>query len=95
MKDIDPSRHIYDYEFNHLFLSFCSLVTLLHTKKLNLANVFLLLLQNRDLLDLYKEYCDFKSDFAAIKSFLSFDSSLHKSKYIMKYLNGQKNKKNL
>lgn len=92
MKDIDPSRHIHEYEFNHLFLSFCSLITLMHTKKLNLANVFLLLLQNRDLLNLYKEYCDIKSDFLAVKSFLNFDSSLYKSKYIMKFLNNQKNK---
>ena len=30
---------------------------------------------------------DFDTDYEAFKSFLDYDSSLHKSKYIKKYLN--------
>jgi hypothetical protein len=40
--------------------------------------------------DLFKEYCDLKNDFSAVKFFLQFDSSLYKSKYIMKFLNSNK-----
>jgi hypothetical protein len=78
-----------EYESGHLFLAFCSLVTLLHTKKMNLANVFLILLQNSSLRELFKVYCDVETDFAMVQAFLKFDPSLHKSKYIMKYLNSK------
>lgn len=81
-----------DYEQDHLFLAFCSYVTLIHAKKLNLANVFLMVLQNKSLRDLFKLYCDASSDFAVVQAFLSFDPSLHKSKYVMKYLNNTKKK---
>ena len=81
-----------DYEQEHLFLAFCSFVTLIHAKKLNLANVFLLVLQNKPLRDLFKLYCDANSDYAVVQAFLSFDPSLHKSKYVMKYLNNTKKK---
>ena len=37
--------------------------------------------------NLYKDMCDFDTDYEAFKSFLDHDSSLHKSKYIKKYLN--------
>ena len=79
-----------DYEAEHLFLAFCSLITLANVKKMNLANVFLSLLQNRDLRELFKIYCDVETDFAIVQTFLKFDPSLHKSKYVMKYLNNNK-----
>ena len=31
--------------------------------------------------------CDFDSEYTALKVFLEYDSTLHKSKYIKKYLN--------
>jgi len=92
MKRILEEGTLIDYERDHLFLAFCSFVTLIHAKKLNLANVFLLVLQNKPLRDLFKHYCDANSDFAAVQAFLSFDPSLHKSKYVMKYLNNTKKK---
>jgi len=70
-----------------MFLSFCSLVTLTSTKKLNLANVFIAVLMR----DLFRKYCDFENNFGALKFFLQSDPSLHKSKYIMKFLNNNKN----
>ena len=92
MKDVDNNVSLVTYEQEHLFLAFCSYVTLIHAKKLNLANVFLLVLQNKKLRDLFKLYCDANNDFAVVQSFLSFDPSLHKSKYVMKYLNNSKKK---
>lgn len=86
------SSTLLDYELNHLFLSFCSFTTLIHTKKLNIANIFLLLLQNKELREFFKVYCDVPSDFAVVQLFLKFDPSLYKSKYIMKFLNSSKKK---
>lgn len=92
MKPVQINVPLVNYEHDHLFLAFCSFVTLIHAKKLNLANVFLLVLQNKEIRNLFKTYCDITSDFAAVQAFLAFDPSLHKSKYIMKYLNSAKNK---
>jgi len=63
---------------------------LTNSKKLNLANVFILLLKNKELRELLKKYCDLKNDFTAVKFFLQFDSGLYKSKYVMKFLNANK-----
>lgn len=90
MKGYDPAEQINEYEQTHLFLSFCSLITLLNTKKLNLANVFILLLKNKNVRELFLKYCELKNDFSAIKFFLQFDSGLYKSKYVMKFLNTHK-----
>jgi hypothetical protein len=92
MKRLDYSGTLVNYEREHLFLAFCSYVTLIHAKKLNLANVFLLVLQNKNLRDLFKLYCDVDNDYAVVQAFLAFDPSLHKSKYVMKYLNNSKKK---
>jgi hypothetical protein len=78
-----------EYEADHLFLAFCSFVALTSTKKMNLANVFLTLLQNKPLRDLFKIYCDQDTDYALVQAFLKFDPGLHKSKYVMKYLNSK------
>jgi len=87
VKSFDPAEQMNDFEQNHLFLSFCSFITLIHTKKLNLANVFIFLLKVKSARDFFIKYCDLKNDFTAVKFFLQFDSSLYKSKYIMKFLN--------
>jgi len=81
-----------DYESNHLFLSFCTYATLTHTKKLNVANIFLILLQNKELREFFKLYCDAPSDFAVVQMFLKHDPGLYKSKYVMKFLNSSKHK---
>lgn len=74
-----------------MFLSFCSFVTLTNTKKLNLANVFITILKDELMRELFKKYCDFENNFSALKFFLQSDPSLHKSKYIMKFLNNNRN----
>ena len=85
----DPTFNITDQEFRTLFLNFCTFVCIIHNKKLNLANIFLFLLKEPKALTLYKSMCDFDTNFDAIKSFLEYDTSLHKSKYIKKYLNSE------
>jgi hypothetical protein len=92
MKRNKNNGTLIEYEQDHLFLAFCSFVTLINAKKLNLANVFLLVLQNKALRDLFKLYCDVDNDYAVVQTFLTFDPSLHKSKYVMKYLNNAKKK---
>ena len=85
----DPRNKICDFEFKTLFLRFCALVCILHNKKLNLANIFLLVLKDREIKTLYMSMCEFDYDYEALKAFLEYDSSLHKSKYIKKYLNAK------
>lgn len=79
-----------DFEENETysqFLSYCTLVSLLVGKKTNIANVFLYYLTNKQLRQIFKSKLDIVSDFDAVNLFLKFDSSLYKSKYVMKYLN--------
>jgi len=74
-------------ETSHLFLSFCTFTSLTQGKKLNTANVFLLILKNKNLRNIFKRRMEIDNDFEAVSMFLKFDPALYKSKYIMKYLN--------
>lgn len=87
MKEIDRR------ETEHIFKSLCSLLCIVYNKKLNLANILLLYLQNNDIRDLFKHSLSISSDFEAVRVFLDFDSCLYKSKYIMKFLNNKSNRK--
>ncbi len=83
----DPSSRLKEEEFRQDFLCFCSLMCIIHNKKLNLANIFLLLLKNKKIMKLFMSMCEFDSEYVALKTFLEYDNTLHKSKYIKKYLN--------
>jgi len=85
----DPSQRLVQYEFKERFLCFCSMICILYNKKHNLANIFLLLLKEKKIMELYMTVCDFDTEYSALKNFLEYDSTLHKSKYIKKYLNAQ------
>jgi hypothetical protein len=87
MKEIDRK------ETEHIFKSLCSLICIAYNKKLNLANILLLYLQDSNVRDLFKQTLCLSSDFEAVKVFLDFDSCLYKSKYIMKFLNNKSNRK--
>ena len=94
--NLSPISKIEQQEFKTLFLNFCSLVSILNNKKINLANIFLLLLKEKKILELYMTVCEFDHKFEGLKYFLEYDSSIYKSKYIKKYLNSlchQKEKK--
>ena len=71
----------------HNFLCFCSLICLINGKKLNLPNIFLLLLNNDAYKGLLKHMLTIDNDFDLFKFFIDYESSISKSKYISKYLN--------
>lgn len=87
--DTTPYMRVVGKDSAPLFINFCSLVCILHCKKLNLANIFLILLKEEMVLTLYLEMCEIDSKYDALKQFLEYDSTLHKSKYIKKYLNSK------
>jgi hypothetical protein len=82
----NPIERAYLKEYNHCFLSFCTLVCMIKNKKLNLANIFLIMLQEPEIRDIFKGICDIDKDYDALKKFLQYDASLHKSKYIKNFL---------
>ena len=86
IKSNDPVERTYHAEYRHQFLSFCTLCCMLKNKKLNLANIFLLMLQEPELRSIFKDMCEIESDYVALKKFLEYDISLHKSKYIKNFL---------
>ena len=77
----------------HKFLSLCSFVSVCENKKINLANVFLLILKEKKYRNLFKESLYLESNFELVKMFLQHDPYLYKSKYITKFL--KKNTLNL
>lgn len=74
-------------ESNHNFLCFCSLICIINGKKLNLPNIFLLVLKNEAYKSLLKYMLTIDNDFDLFKFFIEYDSTISKSKYISKYLN--------
>ncbi len=86
----NPAQNIESNEFDHAFLTFCTFVSLLAGKKMNYPTVFLKILENRRLRDIYMELINEESEFAAISKFIETEPSITKSKYITKYLNKQK-----
>lgn len=85
-------------ENNHNFLCFCSLICIINGKKLNLPNIFLLVLKNETYKNLLKYLLTINNDYDLFKFFIDYDATISKSKYISKYLNssqGTKIKKNV
>ena len=85
-------------ENDHNFLCFCSLMCILNGKKLNLPNIFLLVLKNEAYKSLLKYMLTIDNDYDLFKFFIDYDSKISKSNYISKYLNsvqGVKIKKNV
>jgi len=82
----DPVEVAYENEYVHLFLSFCSYVCIIKNKKLNLPNIFLCLLREPELRDVFKMLVDVETDYDVLKCFLDHDPTLHRSKYIRNFL---------
>ena len=70
----------------HTFLTLCSFVSIAENRKLNLANVFLLVLKEEKYRNLFKEGLLLDNNFELVKTFLQHDPYLYKSKYITKFL---------
>tara|TARA_R100000951_G_scaffold8193_1_gene7436 strand:+ start:9638 stop:9919 length:282 start_codon:yes stop_codon:yes gene_type:complete len=82
-----PLDEIYTIERDHYLRCFCSFMTVLAGKRLNLPNVFLLLLKNKNYRDVFKMLIGAETDYEIFLIFIQFEPSLAKSKYISKYLN--------
>ena len=78
-------------EQEYHLLAFCSFITILHGKKLNLPNIFLCLLKSKKYREILKTMLDLDCDYQIFKVLIDYDPTLHKSKYISKYLNKNKN----
>jgi glycerol dehydrogenase-like iron-containing ADH family enzyme len=78
-----------EFKIEDNFLKFCSFVCILHGKKLNIANIFLLVLKNQNYRELLRLALDVDTDLQIFRYFLRFDASLSKSKYISKFLNSK------
>jgi hypothetical protein len=83
----DPIGNLYRQDLEHALYSFCSLVSLINNKKMNIASVFIEILDKKHLLDIYMDLCDHKTKYDAVRSFLTIEPSLQKSKYIKRYIN--------
>lgn len=86
MIDLDLEK----LENNHNFLCFCSLLCLLNGKKLNIPNIFLLVLKNDVYRSLLKYMLTIDNDYDLLKFFLEYDPKISKSKHITKFLNSTK-----
>lgn len=86
IKITDPSFNINNQEFAHGFLSVCTLICHLNNKKLNLAKVFICLLQDKYLRKLFMEMTSIETEFDILRKFLEYEPTLHKSKYIKNYI---------
>lgn len=86
VKSTDPVSRVDTYEQDVSFRRFCAFMCIMHNKKLNLANIFLLLLKNAQIRQLFKMMGDFETDYDCLKYFLQRDPTLYKSKYIKNYI---------
>ena len=82
----NPVKQMIRDEYQQNFLSFCTYVCLVKNKKLNLANIFLLLLSEPNMRSVFKIICDIDDDYTALKRFLEYDPTLYRSKYIKNYI---------
>ena len=89
----DPTYQTYKKEYEHLFLSFCTLVCQMHNKKMNLPNIFIVMLKNKELREAYNKIMSIESDYDACKKFLEYDPTLYKSKYIRNFITSTNIKK--
>lgn len=81
----DPNKIIANRELNEVMLRFCSLLCVLLDKKLTQSGIFMLLVENKDIRELYKSTCEIDNDREALKLFLAHNNLLGNSKVIKKY----------
>ena len=87
MKNNIPYEDIQTVEFEKSFYSFCTFVSLLHDKKMNFATVFLKILEDKALRDIFISIIEEENEFTAIKKYIETEPSITKSKYVTKFLN--------
>jgi hypothetical protein len=88
----NPSNNLSSEEMEHIFLACCSYTYIYFNKKINLPNIFLKVISNKHICDVFLKCMDFETPFQVVQYFVNYDPSLHKSKYINMFLNNNKNK---
>lgn len=87
MNHFIPYESIQDEEFSKSFYSYCTFVALMCDKKMNFATVFLKILENKALRDIFISKIEEENEFTAIKKYIEMEPSVTKSKYVTKFLN--------
>lgn len=87
MNQDDVLLNITEKEQSDVFLNFCTLVCLLRNKRMCFANVFLTMLENKYLLNFFKNLICEESNLEAIRYFIQQAPSVAKSKHVTKVLN--------
>lgn len=82
---MESIEDIYTEETRQIIINFCSYVSICANKKLNLPNIFILLLKDKRYLDCLKTLTDIECTYEVLRLFLDVDPSLHKSKYIKRF----------
>ena len=82
-----PSTGIISQETEHILLSFCTLCTMLKGKKMSFQNVFIMVLENKELRDILTEMLCIESNYELVKMFINHDPLITTSKYVTKFLN--------
>ena len=83
----NPRAGLYEKEFENAFVRVCSVICILKNKKLNMPNIFIEILRNDNVRNIYKRLCDFDNDYDAITKIIEIEPCVIKSKYIKKFLN--------
>lgn len=83
---MQPFESICYIETKNNFNRACSFICLLKNKRLNYANILIILLQEKKFINLFNELCGFDSDIDCIRYFLECDPNIYKSKYIKRFL---------
>jgi hypothetical protein len=89
--DENPIESLYREDLEHKFYSFCSYISMKNNKKMNIASIFIELIQDENLLDIFMNLCDHNTKYEAVRTFLTLEPSLQKSKYIKRFINKQNN----
>lgn len=84
-----PISDIEEEEFYSLLLNFCTYVCLKYNKKMNFPSIFVAIINNKDMLKCYMDFCGFNSEREALLAFMGVDDSIIKSKYLKKVINNE------
>lgn len=81
----DPFTILERKDNGHKFLCLCTYISICENRKMNLANVLLLTLKEKQYKWLFMNILDIDNEFELVKMFLHYDPFLYKSKYITKF----------
>lgn len=87
---MDPYTELDNKDLTHKFVSLCSYTSLAYNKKMSLANVMLKVVTNNKLKTIFKSILDIESDFELVQFFITYDSTLTKSRFVINYVKNGK-----